>query len=118
MSEAVVVTYEEAMAYPLGTVVEDAEGYWSRSGRRYVKTGDLTWAVFFSSEPWSGHQRAIEDQRNNLSPCPFGYVAHVTFPDIPASSNTYSSGPESDTSPGPVNGPNTSSSTSKGDDRD
>ena len=64
---------------------------------------------------WDGHHRLAAAHRLGMAEVPIQWSAED---DDPTSSNTYSSGPESDTSPGHVNGPNTSSSTSKGDDRD
>ena len=79
MTSTGMVTYEMAKEYPIGTVAEDVEGYWAQMGRRYVKTGPSTWAVFWEGQPWSDHDAAVAVGRNNLSPCPIGHL-RVTEP--------------------------------------
>lgn len=80
--EPVMLTYEGCKKYPLGTVVADADGYWSRQQRHYVKTSRNTWASFWKTPTVEQITEAVKEERNNLSPCPSGYLAYVTEPAI------------------------------------
>lgn len=73
------LTYDTCKKMPIGTVVADAEGYWSRTGRHYVKTTSNTWAVFFHYPSDEEINQVLMEKRNNLSPCPDG-MANVFYP--------------------------------------
>lgn len=73
------LTYDACKKMPIGTVVADAEGHWSRIGRHYVKTTSNTWAVFFHYPSDEEINEVVLEKRNNLSPCPDG-MANVFYP--------------------------------------
>lgn len=78
--EPVLLNYEACRDYPVGTLVADAYGYWQRCGRRYLKTADSTWAYFAGEPTEEEKNEAIRKRTNNISPCPSGYLAYVTYP--------------------------------------
>lgn len=78
--EPVMLTYEGCKTYPLGTVAADAIGYWAAHHRHYVKTSENTWASFWQTPTADQIAEAVKEERNNLSPCPSGYLAWVTTP--------------------------------------
>lgn len=76
------MSYELAKSLPIGTVAADAEGYWARSGRRYLKTSSNTWALFFKEPTAAEKAEAISSQRNNISPAPLGNSMHISVPEL------------------------------------
>ena len=69
---------EDFGVLPIGTGVVCADGYWK--GRRYVKTGDIRWALVFHTD-WRGQvDAAVREQQNNVSPCPTGRYRVVLLP--------------------------------------
>ena len=68
------LTYEDAKVMPIGTIVADGEGYWLSLRRKYVKTSENTWALFFGAVMREDVEVALSEKRNNLSPCPTGLV--------------------------------------------
>lgn len=64
------LTYDLCKAMPIGTELYGIDGYWH--ARSYVKTTDSTWAFFDTRPSPVQIKQAIQDRRNNLSPCPSG----------------------------------------------
>lgn len=77
-----IVTSELAASMPIGTIAEDARGYWAATGRRHLKTSSNTWAVFFREPSQEQIAAAIRDRVNNVSPAPLGAAVNFLLPEL------------------------------------
>lgn len=86
------MSYELAKSLPIGTIAADAEGYWARTGRRYLKTTSNTWALFFEEPTAAEVAEAISSRKNNISPAPLGELMDIRVPELfPGTLNTLAS---------------------------
>jgi hypothetical protein len=68
------MSYEQAKAFPLGTIARDTNVYWNGVRRAFVKTGELFWASLDGEISRSQIEEVIARKQNNLSPYPTDWV--------------------------------------------